>query len=161
MTSANIKIVLFADKYQADIDIFMAQIKDEFVEDISIRNPDSKKISELALRPNERYWVALSSNKAIGTLGLIVIASDIVVLKRMFILSEFRGKGVAKRMLDTTIDWAQANGVRSIYLGTMSQFKAAQKFYEKHGFKVIEKNKLPNEFPINPVDSIFYRMKLG
>lgn len=83
------------------------------------------------------------------------------MLKRMFMANEFRGKGVAKMLLDTLLNWAVENKIVNIYLGTMNQFKAAQKFYEKNGFKEIAQTKLPVDFPINQLDSIFYqRIKL-
>ena len=43
----------------------------------------------------------------------------------------------------------------------MTQFKAAQKFYEKNNFTKIPQTVLPIDFTINPVDTIFYRRELN
>jgi hypothetical protein len=35
--------------------------------------------------------------------------------------------------------------------------KAAHRFYEKNGFKQISKQDLPDDFPLMPVDNVFYK----
>jgi ribosomal protein S18 acetylase RimI-like enzyme len=79
----------------------------------------------------------------------------------MFLSKQFRGQGVAKMLLDTLINFAIDNKVSNIYLGTMTQFKVAQKFYEKHNFTKIPRTALPIDFTINPVDTIFYKRELN
>ena len=64
-------------------------------------------------------------------------------------------------LLLNVLNWAKSNGVNTMYLGTMTQFKAAQKFYEKHHFTMIGVEQLPRDFPINPIDSIFYKLNLS
>jgi N-acetylglutamate synthase-like GNAT family acetyltransferase len=160
MVPAPIHIVSFADKYQSDIDRFMTAVINEFAEPISIRNPKSKNKSKIELTPADRYWVALSGGKAIGTISLTEITNHTIVLKNMFVAYAFRGKGIGKSLLETLLAWASLNKIEMIYLGTMDQFKAAQKFYAKNGFTKIERNALPFDFPINPVDTLFYKMTL-
>ena len=48
-----------------------------------------------------------------------------------------------------------------IYLGTTDKFLAAHRFYEKNGFKRIQPELLPTQFPKMKVDSRFYRLMLG
>jgi ribosomal protein S18 acetylase RimI-like enzyme len=79
----------------------------------------------------------------------------------MFVNEAFRGQGIAKRLLDIVIKWAFDHEIEDIYLGTMTQFIAAQKFYEKHGFMKILKSDLPRNFSINPVDAAFYKRNLS
>lgn len=157
---SSIQIVAFSNEYEAAIDEFMTAIANEFEEPILTSDPTSKKLSEMALLLTDKYWIALSNGKAIGTIGLIVITNNTIVLKRMFIAKKFRGKGVAKQLLDTLLAWAMKNSIKTIYLGTMNQFKAAQKFYAKSGFTKIEPSALPFDFPLNPVDTVFYQMNL-
>jgi len=58
------------------------------------------------------------------------------------------------------IKHAAQQGCRTMLLGTMTQFVAAQKFYLKNGFESISKDELPEDFHPNPVDSLFYRKGL-
>ena len=159
MTALRVDIIPFQDHHQADIDLLMTMVAKEFSD--SIFSPQSKTIKEVSLLSTNKYWVALTNNTVIGTIGFTMLKNNIIALKRMFLREEFRGQGVSKTLLDTVINFAIDNKVSSIYLGTMTQFKAAQKFYEKHGFEEIPKAALPLDFPVNPVDTIFYRRELN
>jgi GNAT superfamily N-acetyltransferase len=81
----------------------------------------------------------------------------------MFVKKEFRGKdyGIAELLLYKVIDWSNSENIAHIYLGTMNQFKAAHKFYEKHGFEKIGPSNLPSSFIKNPIDDIFYKKELN
>jgi N-acetylglutamate synthase-like GNAT family acetyltransferase len=56
---------------------------------------------------------------------------------------------------------ACAQGIVEIFLGTTDRFLAAQRFYEKKGFKELQKAALPKTFPIMAVDSKFYVLSLS
>ena len=154
MATLQVDIVPFEDHHQADIDLLMTMIAKEFKD--TIFSSQSKTIKEVSLLPNNKYWVALRDDKVIGTIGLAPLKNNSIALKRMFLNQGFRGKGIAKTLLDTVLKWAADNGVENIYLGTMTQFKAAQIFYERNGFREIIQTALPNDFPANPVDKVFY-----
>lgn len=76
----------------------------------------------------------------------------------MFVAKNYRGKdfGIGQKLLETLIFWANEKGIKEIFLGTTEQFLGAQKFYEKNGFVELNKNNLPENFPIVPVDVKFY-----
>jgi N-acetylglutamate synthase-like GNAT family acetyltransferase len=158
MTTLQIEITPFQIYHQTDVDILMTTIAKEFTDNIF--SPQSKTLIEVASLPTDKYWVACNKDIVIGTIGFSTLKNNNIVLKRMFLNKEFRGHGVAKALLDTLINSAIDNKVSNIFLGTMTQFKAAQKFYKKYGFKNIPQTDLPVDFPINPVDKIFYQRKL-
>lgn len=160
MASDTIAIVNFSDNYQDDITAFMDRIEKEFAEPISHSDPRTKKMSELAKLLTEKYWVAVSNGKAVGTIGLSILSNRTIVLKRMFISPDHRRKGIADLLLNTLFKWAQDHTMKSIYLGTMSQFLAAHQFYERNGFEKIGRPDLPPDFPFNPVDTLFYYKSL-
>jgi N-acetylglutamate synthase-like GNAT family acetyltransferase len=72
---------------------------------------------------------------------------------------KFRGKeyGVGLSLLKTLFGWAAEKDYKEIFLGTTEKFIAAQRFFEKNGFEEIEKQKLPENFPVMNVDVKFYR----
>lgn len=154
MTSLQVDIFPFQSHHQADIDLLMTMISKEFSE--TIFSPQSKTVMEVSLLPTDKYWVALTDGKVIGTIGFTNLKNNSIALKRMFLNKEFRGQGIAKILLDTVIKWATDNGVENIYLGTMTQFKAAQTFYKRNDFREIMQTNLPIDFPANPVDKVFY-----
>jgi GNAT superfamily N-acetyltransferase len=109
------------------------------------------------------FWVATHGNRIAGTIGLLDIGDGTGVLRKMFVASEYRGArtGVAKRLLDTLIEWASAHDVREIYLGTGEVLRAAHRFCEKNGFEEIGAESLPAAFPRMAVDTKFYRRALS
>ena len=56
---------------------------------------------------------------------------------------------------------ARAQGVAEIFLGTTEKFLAAHRFYEKNGFRELQKAGLPKAFPIMAVDSKFYVLRVS
>jgi len=148
----NIEIVPYNNKHQADIDHLLESILLEF--DLPARAPKNSLVLP------DVYWVAEFNGRAIGTIALFKMKNRSVVLKKMFMAKEFRGKGISKMLLDILFQWAMENNFTHVYLGTMTEFKAAHKFYEKNGFKKIERENLPDDFPINPVDPLFYTINL-
>ncbi len=146
------KIVTYENVHQCGIDKMMNEIALEFDAQIF-----TKPTKETPIIP-DKYWVALDNGKVIGTVGVIVIENDFGILKNMMLAKEFRGKEfeISKKLLETAIEWCKKNSVSKLYLGTMSQFIAAQSFYKKNGFKQISKNELPNNFLINSLDTLFF-----
>ena len=76
----------------------------------------------------------------------------------MFVSAHFRGResGVAARLLGRLLTEAREREISEIFLGTTEKFLAAHRFYEKHGFSRIQKDMLPNSFPLMVVDTQFY-----
>lgn len=148
-------IIPFESKYQEAICIMMDTIQDEF--EIPFRNPNGKQISDI-VSPDDLFWVALDEDRVVGTIGLSRINDHQAFLRHFFVAKEARGKekGVSKALLDSALLAAKDRDYRSVYLGTMDQFKAAQKFYLKNRFKEISREELPVEMPVSPVDTVFY-----
>jgi len=75
---------------------------------------------------------------------------------------EFRGKelGIAQRLLDTLIAYSRQKGLQTLYLGSVPKLQAALRFYERNGFRPIQKQDLPPAFPVMPVDTVFYYLDL-
>ncbi len=138
----------------------MEGIVNEFEEEIY--SASSKKIINVAHLPERTYWVAIINDQVIGTIGLVKLQNASIALKSMMLDKAFRSdkREIAKMLLQTVIDWALEQNITCIYLGTMDQFKSAQKFYEKHAFTRIDDSELPADFPANPVDVVFYKRSL-
>ena len=154
-----IEIILFEQKYESQVKSMVQRISHEF--ETSIFAPSSKlpQKSKIAL---DKYWLALFDQQVIGTIASIKLNQQDAVLKMMFVRKKFRGteQGTSKKLLRVLIDWCQSENLSNIYLGTMSQFKAAHKFYLKNGFQKVEKEDLPEDFINNPIDDVFFIKQL-
>jgi ribosomal protein S18 acetylase RimI-like enzyme len=55
-------------------------------------------------------------------------------LKRIYVLTQFHGKGIAQKLMDFILDFAAAKKYEVVWLGVWEHNIRAQKFYEKYGF---------------------------
>lgn len=121
--------------------------------------PDLFTIEDFYQTGNGNFWVAVYGGKVVGTISLLDIGDNQVALRKMFVDRDFRGAKfkTASLLLNTAIQWAKENSVKTMYLGTTPQFLAAHRFYEKNGFTSIDLNELPEKFPVLQVDKKFYQ----
>lgn len=124
--------------------------------------PDLLAIPSFYQRDNGQFWVALDEGKVVGTISLLDIGNMQLALRKMFVEKSYRGQPhkVAEQLLDVALMHAQTRGIREIFLGTTPEFKAAHRFYEKNGFTSIDKEQLPEMFPLVHVDRHFYMYSL-
>jgi N-acetylglutamate synthase-like GNAT family acetyltransferase len=108
------------------------------------------------------FWVAVSSDRIVGTIALLDITDKAAALQKMFVAVDYRSSvsGVANKLLTHLLNEAQTRGVRDIYLGTTAALDAAHSFYEKHGFVRYSKTDLPSRFPIMTMDNQFYHKSI-
>ncbi|MGC4241452.1 MAG: GNAT family N-acetyltransferase [Herbaspirillum sp.] len=146
---------------QGVVEVILPIQQEEFGIPITLEGqPDLKDIAGFYQKGLGNFWVAVDGGKVVGTISLLDIGNAQVALRKMFVAASHRGKehGTAARLLEGAIAWARAQGVRQIYLGTTDKFLAAHRFYEKNGFRLIEKSTLPPAFPVMVVDTRFYAL---
>ena len=162
--AARIRLMPFQARHAAQVGELIVSIqREEFGFDIDLeRQPDLSAISAYYQQGAGNFWVALDREKLVGTIALKDIGYHCVALRKMFVAAEYRGAawGVAATLLHGALDWAKQHAVQNVFLGTTDKFRAAHRFYEKHGFSLIDKTVLPASFPFMPVDTRFYRLTL-
>ena len=80
-------------------------------------------------------FTELVAYRIIGGVGIGKLPGAVGVceLQKMYCLPEARGTGIAQELLQTALEYAKKYYAKC-YLETLPNMKAAQKFYEKHGF---------------------------
>ena len=121
--------------------------------------PDLLRIPEVYQSGRGGFWVALADRDVVGTIGLVDFGGG-GALRKMFLRADQRGNGLAQRLLDMLLAHARAEGIAQIVLGTTSQMRAAQRFYEKNGFRATAPDALPIDYPRMRVDDRFYALTL-
>ena len=73
----------------------------------------------------------------VGCAALKELGEGYAELKSMRVAENYRGKGIASRLLDFLIAEARASGIREVYLetGAMPFFEAARQLYRRAGFR--------------------------
>lgn len=158
--TAPIEIVPFRPEHADGVVALIVPIQQsEFGIQITVDDqPDLADIPGFYQQGDGNFWVALDGGRVVGTIALLDIDHGQSALRKMFVAASHRGAqhGVAQRLLQTLIAWCRARGVREVYLGTTDRFLAAHRFYEKNGFALIDRNHLPQRFPVMAVDTRFY-----
>ena len=102
-------------------------------------DPNLGRFSEIYNTDGNKYWVAEDENgKVCGGVGIGTLegTDGICELQKMYCLPEARGTGVAHKLMNTALEYAKKY-YKKCYLETLDNMVAAQKFYEKYGFKRI------------------------
>jgi N-acetylglutamate synthase-like GNAT family acetyltransferase len=164
VTSSDIHIARYAPgDEQGIVDLIVPIQREEFGIEITAKDqPDLMQIQSFYQTGTGDFWVARKDGEVVGTIGLKDIGNQEAALRKMFVAGPWRGReyGVARQLLECLINEAKARGVSRIYLGTTAKFLAAHRFYEKHGFELIEQHQLPATFPVMVVDTRFYALSL-
>lgn len=87
------------------------------------------------------YFVLVENNKVIGGGGIAQLDNyegNVCELQKMYFLEEARGRGFGTQMIDICLNKAREFGYDQCYLETMSYMEAAQKLYQKYGFRYLE-----------------------
>ncbi|MFA0012483.1 GNAT family N-acetyltransferase [Vibrio lentus] len=91
---------------------------------------------------NERsqYWVVELDGKVVGGGGFAPLAGmpEVCELQKMYFLPETRGKGLAKKLVNMSMEKAKKLGYQHMYLETTECLNAAVKLYEKLGFEHLD-----------------------
>lgn len=107
------------------------------------------------------FWYATDSGgKIVGSIGLKKLNDEYAEIQKLFVLPEYRGQGISKKLMDTLITSAAKHRFKQLFLGTVKNANAAHKFYTKYGFEVIKSGLLPKQFVANEFDSIFFKFDM-
>jgi GNAT superfamily N-acetyltransferase len=163
LTETSVKIECFSPQYQKGVEELVLPIQNDEMGVIISKEeqPDLIGVEEFFQHDNGNFWVALDGDRVIGTIGLVDIGNREFALRKMFVDKQYRGKekGVAHALLQRAFEWCRSHHAAAIYLGTTYKYLAAHRFYEKNGFVELQKEELPESFPICHVDRIFYTYK--
>lgn len=76
-------------------------------------------------------------DKAVGSACIIEFEDHVAEVKRVFVLSECRGQGLAVLLMEELEKWAKELGYQQMILETGANEKAAIRLYEKLGYRQI------------------------
>lgn len=105
--------------------------------------PDLKTIRESYQDKGGQFWLAVEDERVIGTIGLMMKKQNCAVLKKFFVDAQYRSQGIGLALYERLLAFAEENGVKQIILDTPSIAKKAHRFYQRAGFRIIEKAELP------------------
>lgn len=93
--------------------------------------------ADFAKRKKTEIWFKVADGDIIcGCVCILLMSKDAARLSNIFILPEYRGRGLAQRLVKTVIAWSQANNFKTL------DARSPKMFFLDHGFKQIERYKM-------------------
>jgi putative acetyltransferase len=92
--------------------------------------------------PKSGYFIAEINGEVIGGCGIYPtknLPEGYAELVKIYLKSEYRGKGIGKQLMDKSISYAKEQGNTHLYLESFPSLKEAIILYEKIGFERVEK----------------------
>jgi diamine N-acetyltransferase len=91
--------------------------------------------------PQKALWLVEADGEAVGyalagpcDLPHPEVTPACGELKRIYILKAWQAGGLGAQLFGETIEWLQAQGPRTVWIGVWSQNHGAQRFYARNGF---------------------------
>jgi GNAT superfamily N-acetyltransferase len=106
--------------------------------------------------PRGGLFLALWDGAPAGCVALHPLDAATGEVKRMFVLPELRGRGVARALMERLLAEARRLGFRRLRLGTLDEMTAAQQLYRSLGFREI-----PGYRADEQVDTVFFECPLA
>jgi len=131
----NVEIEIFRPEHASQF----AQLNREWLEKYKLMEPSSEE--QLAdpqahfLGRGGQIFVALHDDNVIGTCAVIPHGVEEFELAKLVVSPEFRGQGIARRLVERCIAYAREQDARRVILVSNSQLQAALRLYESFGFK--------------------------
>ena len=124
---------------------------------------DLKDIGETYMSSDGSHmWVAEWNGKVVGMVGLLHDESHepgVAELYRMYVLSSYRRKGIARKLLERLLCYAREQRYHKIILNTTNAQKAAFDFYKKSVFQLIKVVPFQQKVPTD-LDVRYFKLEL-
>jgi ribosomal protein S18 acetylase RimI-like enzyme len=110
-----------------------------FVGDDRFSNKDADSFKEALANNNNFLYIAADSNKLVGFMAFSIktvvrYSQPITTLDEMYVLGQYRRKGIGKQFMDVLETKSKDLNCRGIFLESGKDLKTAHQFYKKLGY---------------------------
>ena len=154
------EIMTYQEKYKDQIINLILDIQNNEAKiNLSLdEQPDLKDITSWYENGGGEFWIAVDDGTVIGTLALMNKGNGNAVLKKAFVRSDHRKKGVLSKLYDELLAFANSKDIHTFIFDTPSVATDCHHFFEKRGYRRIAKDELPFEYHYPDRDSYVYMM---
>lgn len=105
--------------------------------DLSFQDYDNemKNFKVIYGPPYGAFYIACDNQSVLGGVGLRQYSRGVGELKRLYVRSDHKGKGIGAKLVAMTISEARHLGYKRLILDTLPEMDSAQKLYAQMGFK--------------------------
>ena len=123
------------------VEAFSNQNTEENMRKYLEENLSIQQLTNELLNSESSFYFARMDEKIIGYLKVNFGKAqtdfkedDSIEIERVYVLSEFHGKDVGKKLLDKAIEISREKNAKSVWLGVWEKNYKAIRFYQKNGF---------------------------
>lgn len=112
----------------------------EFGFDATFADYVARPLKEFAASatPRESMWIAERLGRIVGCIAIVSAAPDVAQLRWFLVVSELRGIGLGRRLLNAALEFCRECGYQHVMLWTEARLLAAARLYESAGFRLVE-----------------------
>ncbi len=145
-----IELILHIQNEEAGIDLSLAE------------QPDLLDIENSYFRGGGDFLLAVQeNNEVIGTLAYMNYGNGNAVLKKFFVRSDWRSRRVGLALYVEILNELKSEGYQNVLLDTPAVATQSHRFYERAGFRRIEKSELPFLYEYPDRNSYLYLLSLS
>ena len=137
-----IDLRIYENSMQDDIEIFYQKCFNDLGWEYQPRGRHSDIINiQDAYMKVGCFWCLYDENKLIGTVAVRTIdfENKTAEMKRLYILSNYQGKGYGDLLFKTALNYVKDKGYKKICADTQKSRNASQHLMKKYGFRETEK----------------------
>lgn len=104
-------------------------------------DPTTDQLFQLFETEGSIYYVATDHGRIIGGCGIYPtkgLPDGMSELVKLYLISEYRGKGIGRELMLRSIAFAKEWGYDSLYLETMDELSSAIQLYKDLGFETLD-----------------------
>ena len=116
---------------------------------------DLKDLAKSYGGADDAFLVAEEAERVIGTCGVKADGSKTAILRRLFVLSEHRGKGVGRGLLQAALSFCRKKKFREVIIRTSDAMQRAVHMCRAAGFEP------DGDWSLGGVTLVRYRLKLS
>lgn len=155
------EIITYQEQYkQQIIDLILHIQNDEAGICLSLEEqPDLLDIPTYYEKDGGAFWLAVEDGAVIGTLALMNMGNSNGVLKKGFVSKPFRKAGILTALYQTLLAYAEKNQIRQLLFDSPSVATDCHRFFERAGYRRIDKSQQPFDYVYPDRDSYLYLLK--
>ena len=103
-------------------------------------DPTTDNLYGLFKTPGSVYWIAEDNGIMAGGCGIFPtpgLTEGCAELVKLYLLPQWRGRGIGRKLMDKCFDSAKQLGYRQLYLESLPELSKAVSMYLKSGFRHI------------------------
>ena len=150
-----VTVVDFSESYHRDFLRFFQAVMDELGHslDLNSKDRDLQNIRSAYVQDRGCFLLAVSDEQVVGSVGIRKLTEGVAELKRLYVLSKYRGKGIGRYLCQEALGRCTGH-FRSVRLDTTTRSRIALALFEDLGFEEIPR------YNDDPYAELFYELQL-